>query len=158
MIGRHRNVDCSSHVSDDVEVGHSGFHHDNVSALFDIKQHFEERLSAVAGILLIRTTISTTHDLYVDGVAERPVESARILCGIRQDSDVNVASVIKCRTNGRYLTHQGQIVVDAPMFIKHTAVAMVRVLVETQIRNQNDGISEFISEPSNGQLDNAIGV
>lgn len=53
MIGSNRQSSVVSEEADDVKVGHSRFHHHDVSTLCLIKTSFPESFPVVGGVLLV---------------------------------------------------------------------------------------------------------
>ena len=139
-------------------------------------------LAGVGHVLLVALAIATAHDRHVDRVAERTVERRRVLRGVGEDRGGVEAGVVERLADGEDLavhhprrrhdvgprTGLGDgdplvelergVVVGLTVVVEHTAVAVVGVLVDAEIRDQHQVVAVVVAQVAQCQLDDAVGV
>ena len=182
MIGGQRHIGELPGLRQHVEIGDRRLHHHHVGALGEIGPDLLHRLSHVVEVLLVGRAVAAIGDVHVDGVAKRPVERRGVLCRIRQDRHVGFAGLVERSTDRadlavhhpRRRTHvdprgglgpghrripvEGRVVVHRSVGTNETAMAVIGVFVEAQIRHQHDLIAEPVTQVAQRDLDDAVGV
>ena len=165
---------------DHVEVGESGFHHEQVGALGSVLSELAHGLARVRAVHLVRLPVAHPRRR-LSRNPERPVERRRHLRRVGHHRDVRGAVRIQRLAQRRHLTihHRGRrddvgarvrmgngclrqqierrVIVDGSVVQQHAAVSVIGVLTQANVGDDGD-VLERVLQGGRGLLDNAVWV
>ena len=169
VVGGEGHINPGGHLGDHVEIRQSRLHHHDVGSFGHVERHLAQGFASVPEVLLVGLAVPSPGDAHVDRLTERSVESRGVLGRIGEHRHLAVAVLVERGADGADLavhhpargdhvgpglglgqSHllvqlDGGVVVDTPVGPDDPAVAVVGVLVETEIGDQHQLVAHGVA-------------
>src|ERR1017187_9755923 len=175
LVRGHRHRHGGSDLMDDIQIGEGRLHHDDVSAFRHIEKHFPQRVAGLR-ILLIGRPVAEPGRAF-GRVTERAVEGRGVFGRVRADGHVSMAAAIEGGPDrGHLAIHhaagpdhvgarrrlgngdlsvplQGRVVVHLARLGEQSAVAVVGVFIQAQVRHEHRGPAHLSGQVGQGRCE-----